>query len=357
MYKNDNKLDFNNQQFFIGIDAHKKNWRVTIRTGRIVLKTFSMNPSAAELYKYMNKNYPGGQYYSTYEAGFCGYWPHRQLESYGIKNIIVTPSEVPTTGTERIEKRDPRDSRKLARELEQGSLEGVYVPSIADQEIRSFNRLRHQLVKKQTRVKNQIKGYLNFYGHKLPEDYELKHWSRRFIETLRELNFEYAPGKEQLEIYLEELLEIRKRILRTIKSLRVYCKSFNIDEDISLLMSIPGIGFISAVTLYSEIIDISRFSDFDGLAKFVGLVPSIRSTADKQKVLGIRRQHNVFLRELLIEAAWMALRKDNALISAYNKLLCRMSKKEAIIRIAKKLLSRVNYVLNNKQKYVCSVVN
>ena len=356
MYKNISKIDFKNQAFHIGLDVHKKSWNVTIRTSGLVLKTFSMNPSPAELWKYMERNYPGGLYYSCYEAGFSGYWAHRELERYGFKNIIVTPSEIPTTGKERSDKNDVRDSRKIARELEKGTLEPIYVPSVLQQELRSFNRLRSQLVRKQTRTKNQIKSYLNFYGHTLPEDCELKHWSRRFIEHLRELKFDFEPGKEQLNIYLEELIDIRKKIHSVLVSLRRYCQTYNIKPTILLLMSIPGIGFISALTIYTEFMDVNRFSSFDQLASYVGLIPATSSTGEKEKVLGMRKRHNTFLRPLLIEAAWVAAMKDPALTLCYNKLSQRMKKQEAIIRIAKKLLSRINYVLKNNKPYVKAVV-
>lgn len=354
--KNNTKLNFQNQIFYIGLDVHKKSWTVTIRHCGMTLKTFSMNPSGAELWKYMERNYPGGQFYSCYEAGFSGYWAHRELERYRFKNIIVTPSEIPTTGKERSDKNDPMDSRKISRELENGSLKPIYVPEILQQELRSFNRLRCQLVKKQTRVKNQIKSYLNFYGHNIPENCEVKHWSRRFIEHLRGLQFQFEPGKEQMNIYVDELLDIRKKLCRVLLSLREYCKRFNLEQTITLLMSVPGIGFISAVTLSTELMDIRRFTGFDQLASYVGLIPATFSSGEKQKVLGIRKRHNTFLRPLLIEAAWVSVKKDPAMTLSYNKLIKRMKKQEAIIRIAKKLLSRINYVLKNNQPYVKAVV-
>ena len=70
MSSENKKLDFNNQQFYLGMDVHKKSWKVTIRTGGSVLKTYSMNPSPQELSKYMHEKYPGGIYHSVYEAGF-----------------------------------------------------------------------------------------------------------------------------------------------------------------------------------------------------------------------------------------------------------------------------------------------
>ena len=53
-----NNITFSNSSFFVGIDTHLKNWRITIRNSGLELKTFSMNPSPDELYKYLTKHYP-----------------------------------------------------------------------------------------------------------------------------------------------------------------------------------------------------------------------------------------------------------------------------------------------------------
>ncbi|MCL5031132.1 MAG: IS110 family transposase [Bacteroidetes bacterium] len=349
-------LDFKNQQFYVGIDVHKKNWSVTIRSGGITLKTYSSNASPKELSKYMHEKYPGGSYNSVYESGFSGYWAHRELEELGFKNIVVSPNEVPTNGKEKIFKTDSIDSRKLARELENGSIKGIYIPSPIHQELRSLVRLRYQIMKSNVRLKNQIKGYLNFYGHKIPENYETKHWSGVFIKHLRSLSFKYCMGKEQLEIYLSDLTEKRKLLSRTIKKIKAYCQEYGFLEDIQLIMKVPGIGFITAVTLYSELIDISRFSKLEKLASYVGLSPAVISSGEKENTLGLKMQHNKYLRSLLVEAAWIAVRKDPALTASFNEYLKRMSKQEAIVRIAKKLLNRIRTVWKEKTEYVCSVV-
>jgi transposase len=267
-----NKLDFSNQHFYIGLDVHKKTWAVTIRSMGLELKRFSTEANPKTVYEYMQKNYPNGKYFSVYESGFCGYWIHRQLENYGFKNIVVNPAEVPTSGKEKLGKLDSIDSRKLARELENKSIKGIYIPNILQQEMRSLCRLRYQQIKKQTRLKNQIKCYLNFYGHKLPENSQMQHWSRRFIEYLKTLEFGYQIGQEQLSIYIEELISARQRLVKTIKALRKYCQQHGFYNDILLMCSAPGIGFTTAVTLYTELMDIKRFSNFEKLACYVGLI-------------------------------------------------------------------------------------
>jgi len=287
MHLQNSNLDFSNQEFYLGIDVHKKSWNVTIRSSGIVLKTFSMNPEPKEISNYMEKNYPKGKYNSVYEAGFSGYEAHRALLQYGFENIVVSPTDIPTSGKERIYKTDKIDSKKLARELENKNLKGIFIPSLLQQEIRSISRLRYQQVKKQTRIKNQIKSYLDFYGHKLPKNSEMKHWN---------LKFHYSMGKEQLYIYLEELQIAKKRIIELVASLKKHCIQYGLDNDIKLLCSVPGIGFITAVTIKTEIMDISRFSNTDKFASYIGLVPSTRSSGEKDNILGLTYLYNRYIR-------------------------------------------------------------
>jgi transposase len=151
---NSQRIDYTSQDFFLGIDVHHKIWKVTVRTNNMELKTFSMNPSAEQLYRYMHKRYPEGNYYSVYEAGFSGYWIDTELKKWGFHNIVINPADVPTTQKEKSTKTDAIDSRKLARHLENGSLKGIYIPDQFHQQLRSVCRLRFKVVQSQTRVKN-----------------------------------------------------------------------------------------------------------------------------------------------------------------------------------------------------------
>ena len=74
MQTQSNKLDFNGQNIYVGLDVHLKSWKVTIMTDYITHKTFSQPPKTEALYNYLERNFPGGVYHSAYEAGFCGYW-------------------------------------------------------------------------------------------------------------------------------------------------------------------------------------------------------------------------------------------------------------------------------------------
>ena len=67
-----NSQEFKGQKFFIGMDVHKRSWTITIRSLGIQVARFTQPPSVEALAAYLKKHYSGGEYYSAYEAGFCG---------------------------------------------------------------------------------------------------------------------------------------------------------------------------------------------------------------------------------------------------------------------------------------------
>lgn len=344
------EIDFSNQHFFIGIDVHKKQWNVSIRTNNLALKTFSMNPEPEDLQKHLITHYPQGIYHSVYEAGYSGLWIDEKLRTLGIENIVVNPADVPTKAKEKLTKTDRVDSRKLARELENGILHGIYIPSKYNQELRSLCRLRYKLSRDQVRIKNRIKGHLAYYGKAIPEEYP---WSNRFIQQLKEIEFEYKLGKDYLVYSIEELESIRKRIAEITKKLRESVPRELIEQ---LMMSVPGVGFLTAATFYCEIMDMRRFKRFEELASYIGLIPSTFSSGQREKTYGLTIRRNKYLREMLIESAWIAVRKDPALLMKFTELSKRKEKSRAIVSIAKKLLRRIRHLWLEEEQYICGLI-
>ena len=350
-------LTFSNSHFFIGIDTHLKQWKVTIRNSSLELKTFSMNPSANELYRYLIKHYPDGIFFIVYEAGFCGFWPQRRFSELGINCIVVNPADVPSSNKEKVIKSDPVDSRKLARELENGSLKAIYVPDLYAEQLRSLMRLRFRLVQNQTRIKNRIKMLLYNYGIVIPKGHlSNSRWSGYFIHWLNSVKLSSSAGQFTLDNLLLQLHQTREHLKEVLRQLRLEAKTDNIASVINSLITVPGIAFITAMSLYTEIIDIKRFSRFEQLCSFVGLVPSTYSSGETEYTRGISFRHNKFLRPILIEAAWTAVKKDPALTLRFSQLIKQMPKQKAIIRIAKKLLRRIRHVWIYQDNYVEALV-
>ena len=344
------------QEYYVGMDVHKGKWVITIRCCGFALKTLVVDPSVEVLMKYLERNFPGGKFTCTYEAGFCGFWIARELKKRGVECLVVNPADVPTRDKERVNKKDKVDSRKLARELEKGNLEGIYIPDEWMQRLKSLGRLSISCGRDMTRIKNRIKSHLHLYGIEIPSHSECYHWSGNFIRALEGMCRKCDPFGDYMNACIEKLKAERARQAGLLKKLRGYANSCGWGEIIGRLISIPGIGFKTAITLMTEIEDMRRFKDLDSLCSFVGLIPSCGGSGDREMDFGITRRHNTYLRYLLVEAAWVIVRKDKVLLETYNKFLSRMTKQNAIIRIAKKLLGRIRYVwLNNKDYAYCKV--
>lgn len=354
-----NTLDFTGQNIYIGIDVHLKSWSVAILSEHTNLKKFSQNPDPEALHKYLASNYPGANYYSVYEAGFCGFWIHEKLTDLGINNIVVNPADVPTMSKEKLRKTDAVDCNKLARELRSGSLEGIYVPGNETLEMRSLIRLRNLIVKDSTRAKNRIKSLLRFHGVEIPEEFircSIGCWSKRFLNWLRSLELSTEYGKKTLELHLEQFVRLRKMLLQETRAIREISRKEPFEKPIRLLTSVPGIGVTTAATLMVEIDDIARFGNADHLASFIGLVPMCHSSGDNDAVGDITVRRHFMLRCLLVEAAWIAIRKDPAMTMAYNEYRKRMNPQKSIIKITRRLVNRVYFVLKHEKEYVSCVV-
>jgi transposase len=359
MQRTRNKINFKGQNIYVGIDSHLRSWKVTIMTETLSHKTFSQDPEPELLAKYLHRNFPGANYYSAYEASFCGFGIHRELEKLGIKNLVVNPADIPTTDKEKKQKEDKRDSRKIAKTLRSGDLKSIYIPSKESEELRSLVRYRKILVKDIGRGKNRIKSHLYFHGIKIPDEYSQasKYWSNRFSDWIKSVTLATPYGTIVLQDMLENNLLLRKKLLKVTREIRTASQDEKYKKAYILLTSIPGIGPVTAMTIISELENIGRFKSLDKLCSYIGLVPTTNSTGDNEKTGNVTPRANRTLRASIIESAWVAIRIDPALSLAYNELCKKMKPNRAIIRIAKKMLNRVRYVLKNETEYVCSVIS
>ena len=348
-----NRVDFSGQTIYIGMDVHKKSWTVSLFMEHLEHKTFTQVPDVAVLAAYLQRHFPGARYSAVYEAGYSGFWIHDKLLESGIACMITNPADVPTRDKERRRKGDRSDSRKLARCLRSGQLEGIHVPPRATVEDRGLIRTRQAMVRKQTRCKNQIKSLLHFYGIPAPED--SRGWSRNFIRSLEALRLERPSGTLALNAHLEELLQLRQIVAQLNRDVLALSRTDEYRARVELLRSVPGISTLSAMVFLTELGDLSRFASLDKLCGYVGLTPDTHASGEKAGIGDITRRCNPVLRSLLIECAWTAARKDPALALAYHSFCQRTRKTKAIVKIARKLLNRIRFVLNNRCRYVSSL--
>ncbi len=343
-------LDYTGEAVYVGIDVHKKNWGVCILTEHLEHKVFSQPPRPEVLANYLYKHFPNADYYSAYEAGFCGFWIDQQLQSLGISNLVVNPSDIPTTDKEKKRKNDRRDARKIAKELRNQNLEGIYVPDKDILQDRLLLRTRKKLLSDIKRCKNRIKSQLNFFGVKIPKEWDRPYWSKGFRSWLRTV-LPKGTGDLLIHVQLAEMEEIEKQKKHVERQIVLLAKE-KYNTLVDLLRSIPGIGILAAMTLITELVDIDRFKTEDQFHSFLGLVPNIYASGEREKVGRITKRHNAFLRPIIIQAAWTAARSDPSLNLSYTRLCKTMRPNRAIIRIAKKLSNRVRYVWRHQVKYV-----
>ncbi len=345
-----NSVDFNGQKFYVGLDVHKKSWAVTIRSLGIEVARFTQPPGAAVLAAYLQKNFPGGQYFSAYEAGFCGTVSHEQLCQHDIKNIIVHAADVPSTDKQKKNKTDLHDSRSIAQRLEKGDLKGIYIMTREQQELRSLFRLRENKVKDVTMANNRLKGFLMFYSIELPEIIGKKEYlSLKALEWLSNLEMASAAGTITLQQHIADLTYQRKQLYQITKLLREQIQTTHV-QTYKCLLSVPGIGAVTAMGLIAEIADFSRFEDPDQYSSFLGLCPWEDSSGDTIKTKGIQPRCNRHLRPLLVEASWMAIRRSPVLFAYYSKHAVR-NPKRAIIKVARRLAMIAKGVATTQQLY------
>ena len=354
-----NKLDFTNQNVYVGFDVHRKNWKVSILMENVFHKTFSQDPKPELLYQYLKRNFPGANYHTAYEAGFCGFWIHNALTSYGVNSMVVNPADIPTTVKEIIQKEDARDSLKIAKALRGKTLRPIYIPKISTCDDRALVRTRTTLTRDLARNKNRVKSYLSFQGIEIPDIHQCgsKTWTKNFIDWLSSVRLQTNSGIENLNIYIEECKNLKNAKLKVTRKIREISKTEPYNKSTALLQTIPGIGLITAMEILTEIEDINRFKNFDHFVSYIGIIPSTNSSGEKDRVGEMTSRGHSILRSSIIESAWVAMRIDTALTKKYLELSLRMNAQKAIVRIAKKLLSRIFYVLKNEKTYVYHKIN
>ena len=351
------KLDFSGTTIYCGIDVHKKNWRINIQESEFELEDFSQNADAVLLHKHLNRKYPGANFKVCYEAGFSGFSAQRYLSSNGIDCLVINAADVATTDKEERRKNDKIDARKLCEHLQSRKVKRIYIPQLHWEHGRSLVRARARIVSNQTRCKNRIWQLLHFSGLALPKNYEAgRYWSRNFIEELKALQCGSQALKTTLQLYIKDYEQTRALLLEATRAVRKLCRQSEYERLIMLLRSIPAIGEVNAAIILFELQDVKRFKHLDQLCSYAGLVPDTSDSGDNKVSKGITNRTNHFLRVALVESSWSVIRKDPALLMKYKEYCKRMNKNKAIIRTAKHLLSRINYVLKNEKEYVTGVV-
>lgn len=336
------------QVVFVGIDLHKRTWYVTVvdEDSEILFRSgIAADPNC--LFKLLER-YRGCCIEVVYEAGYFGYWLRDMLEARGIRCIVTPPSLIMSEYGNRV-KTDKRDSNKLALLLSKGMLKAVTVPSPVERYHRQVIRTRHQMIGKRTQSQNQIRSLLVMYGIPLPHN--MGAWSKAFVDHLHRLTLQDSYFNASYKILLEAYDTADRLVEKQTALLKQLSKEDKYRDSVTILTSIPGIGVISAMELLLELQDVRRFSRGDQLAAYVGLTPSQHSSGQHVRMGHITRVGKPLLRGLLIEAAWVLVRKDEEWYKKYTELVYRCGAKRAIVAIARRLILMSRRLLLDKRPY------
>ncbi len=358
MKKVKKKISFDQQNVYVGIDVHKKSWTVAVCTEHRVYRPFVIRPTNVEvLVNYLQQNYPEGTYICAYETGFSGFGLCEALQELGIECLVVNPADVPTSNRDAAFKTDQRDATKIAKSLRSGEIYSIYIPSKSLQADRSIARLHDQFKRDFVRQKNRIKSLLFFYSVKIPEAYDNKgRWSRAFISWLYQVELPVANATDVLRHQMGQFTYVwgMKRNCETWLKQLSRKEPYLAQAD--LVESVPGMGRLTAIKFLLQLGPIERFHTLESLCSYVGLVPGSHSSGERIRQNRLTYRGHTQLRVILVEAAWTAIGVDPALNLCYEELKKRMVGQKAIIRIARKLLSRIRYVLTHQTAYEKGVI-
>jgi len=332
----------------VGLDVHKEKWAVAIYEDGELKKTYSQQSSVEVLVKHLRRYYEGIEIELAYEAGCCGFWIQRSLQKAGLMCMVVHAADIPSTDWDRRRKNDKLDARKIGYLLSRGLLKGIYIPSEDQEHLRNIVRGRATVGKLKRGYMSRIRAHLLRYGISLPQELKGKLWQKRGQAWLSEHSL-VDKGLARLQKMYNML---RNEELSVLKMMHQELEQGSYSALYKYLLSIPGIGRCTAALLISELGDINRFKHLDHLASYCGLVPDVRSSAGREKVLGLSRRGNRRLRTALVESAWVAKRWDESLANTYSTAIEQgKCPQKAIVKVARRLLNRIRAVWKKGEYY------
>jgi transposase len=238
----EHRLSYAGERIDVGIDVHKETYTVICLCQRQMVKTATVPADPVRLAESLPRWFPGARIFSAYEAGFSGFVLHRVLTTAGITNMVVNPASVAVAANDKV-KTDRRDAKKLARDLADGRLRGIDVPTAAEERARLLPRTRAQLVAHRATITRQIKAKLHQFGLITPGSRRLM--SSRYLREMAawalppELHVSLTLLADQWRFATRQLLEVR-RLLREQAKAQAALET--------VYRSVPGIGEVVART-------------------------------------------------------------------------------------------------------------
>jgi transposase len=152
---------------------------------------------------------------------------------------------------------------------------------------------------------------------------------------------------------LNDLLSRFKDITERIKEMENRMANIGKDlEDVKLLMSFPGVDVYSALAIYSEIGDISKFPDKDHFASYTGLVPKVDQSGEREVHGKITKKGPSILRFIIVNSVHTLIKLSPRFKKIYLRLVRRLGKKKALIALARRFATMIYEILKTKKPYI-----
>lgn len=241
-----------------------------------------------------------GEVRACYEAGPCGYFVRRQLVDLGVHCDVIVPSKIPRMPGDRV-KTDRRDARKLARYYRSGDLTVIQVPTEEQEAVRALLRCREDLLEDLHGQRQRLLKYVNQHGRSWREG---TNWSAKHWVWLRAQTFEFAAAQRAFDEYLQLVGLMVERLAALDKEIELLAEKEPMKGLVQRLCCLRGIRTLTALTLIAEIQDFRRFDSPRELMSFLGLTPSLYSSANTRREGSITKAGNAHARRVLVEAAW-----------------------------------------------------
>lgn len=280
------------------------------------------------------------------EAGPLAEWVSRLVEEMGHDAIVIDARKA--TGVIRTKKKTDRlDALNLARMGKTGWYTKVHRKSAEARATRTFLQARQGLVQTALAQGSRIRGLLRAHGVKLGQVKE-----SQFASEVQRLACE--KSRELWEM-LEPLVEVRRQALRAAEQMRRrMVREASQDSVVWRLMTVPGVGPLTAKAYKATIDDPNRFRSSDQVSAYLGLVPSVAQSGELDVHGHITREGDGMLRSYLVEAAHVLLTRKRGACRLKQwglKLAKKKGHGKARVAVARKLATLLHHLWITGESY------
>jgi transposase len=225
----------------------------------------------------------------------------------------------------------------------------AYMPTPRQRQHRALVRHRQYLRGRMTSVRCKIHHVLADYNADRKDLFSARCGKSYF----KQVALSDADGFVLKQLW-SEWEDHQARLLATTRKIKAFIAKAPAREKEAraILKSAPGVGFVTAEVVLSEIGDVSRFGNAKKICAYAGLVPAVRQTGGKKsKDLHITKQGSGLLRWALVESAWRLVKSSPKWSALYSRLRKRCGSKRAIVAVARKLLCVLYAMLKTSTPY------